>query len=244
MPGLRVLAFHRVIDEPKSYWDISWRSFVALLDDLQATGLPVDAELGDADPARALGALTFDDGTTDHLAVGQELASRGLQGLFFVTSSRVGADGYLDVKQLTRLRDLGHIVGSHAEHHERLEPMSTAQVAREVESSKRALEEMLGIQVRYFAAPGGSSHSGLREQLELNGYLAARSMRWGVHRSRADRWEIPCLPVTAPTVRYGWIATAVATGRLPAGMRALGASKALLPARLKQVLRRATGRSH
>jgi hypothetical protein len=83
----------------------------------------------------------------------------------------------------------------------------------------------------------------LREQLERHGYLATRSMRWGVHRSRADRWEIPCLPVTAPTMRQGWITTAVATGRLPAaGMRALRAGKALLPARLKQVFRRAAGR--
>jgi peptidoglycan/xylan/chitin deacetylase (PgdA/CDA1 family) len=242
MPGLRVLTFHRVIDEPKSYWDISWRSFVALLDDLQETGLPVDAELANANPARALVALTFDDGTTDHLAVGQELASRGLQGLFFVTSGRIGADGYLDVEQLTRLHNLGHLVGSHAEHHKRLELMTTVQVASEVGSSKRALEGMLGIQVRYFAAPGGSSHPALHEQLERHGYLAARSMRWGVHRSSTDRWEIPCLPVTASTMRQGWITTAVAIGRLPAGMWALRAGKALLPARLKQVLRRAAGR--
>ena len=94
--GICLLVVHRVVDQAVRDHDTSWASFRELLEALQ-TGV----RRFTTDPVSEVGstpglALTFDDGSGDHLAIGETLAGRGIRGIFFVSARLVGQPGYLD----------------------------------------------------------------------------------------------------------------------------------------------------
>jgi peptidoglycan/xylan/chitin deacetylase (PgdA/CDA1 family) len=234
-----VLTFHRVVDRRDREHDVSWDSFRAVLDEL--AGMPVVTDLAlDSDGSAAV--LTFDDGTDDHLKVAEELAARALRGIFFVSVDKLGSPRYLAERDVSLLASAGHVIGSHGVSHVRLEQLDPTQLRREVAGSRDRLEELAGREVSCFAPPGGSRHPLLRGELERSGYTSCRSMRWGIHRSRAESLDIPCIPVTELTIARGWVSRALAQRRLPLAMRATYAAKELLPARGRAAVRRRVAR--
>jgi hypothetical protein len=69
-----------------------------LLDVVVRTGNSVETQLASGEPLQKFSvALTFDDGTADHLQVGEELAKRGMRGIFFVSPGMVGTPGRFSV---------------------------------------------------------------------------------------------------------------------------------------------------
>jgi peptidoglycan/xylan/chitin deacetylase (PgdA/CDA1 family) len=244
--SLLVLAFHRVVARRERDHDLTWAAFVDFLDRVGASH-DFQGELDQAPTGRKI-VLSFDDATTDHARVGEELARRGLPGIFFVPTGRLGAAGYLQPEDLAELRARGHTVASHGVTHRLLDTLSPAEVAQEVESSKLELEDLLGVTVAYFAPPGGVAVAGLDAVLARAGYRASRSMRWGVYTSERDRWQIPVLPVTELTVQRGWLDAALATWRVPSVMRAVAAGRRLAPRtlrpRLRSLAHRLGGGSH
>ncbi len=241
--GSCVLAFHRVVDTAERDHDLAWPTFIALLDDLVTAGARFSTSLPATPETRGAVVLTFDDGTPDHERVGRELADRRIAAIFFVSAGLVGADGFLAANAVRALAASGHVVGSHGLTHRRLDRCSEAEVEQEVHRSREVLEAIGGQDVTLFAPAGGIVIDGLGARLEAAGYLAARTMRWGVHADPAERWSIPSLPVTELTVTRGWIASAARHGRLPATMVALRTAKDILPddtrTRLRGVLTRA-----
>jgi peptidoglycan/xylan/chitin deacetylase (PgdA/CDA1 family) len=157
-------------------------------------------QLGDAferrrlDPERLNVALTFDDGLEEHCTVAAPLLDElGLSATFFVPSGAIDLDGAAAAEySATRLRRqktfalmgstevrelAGHPlfeIGGHTVSHPDL--ATVADPAAEVGISKRALEDLSGQPVRWFAYPFGSpSHVSARavEAIERTGYLAA-----------------------------------------------------------------------
>ena len=233
--SLLVLAFHRVVARRERDHDLSWTAFVNFLDRI-AEGHEFVAAL-DPMPAGRKIVLSFDDATSDHAHVGDELARRDLAGLFFVPSGRLGSPGHLTVAELLQLQSHGHTIGSHGVTHRLLDALPPGELTHELEASKADLERILGIGVSYFAPPGGVAARGLDALLEQRGYRASRSMRWGIYTSERDRWEIPVLPVTELTVQRGWLDDALAMWRVPTIMRAVSAGRRLAPATLRPRLR-------
>jgi peptidoglycan/xylan/chitin deacetylase (PgdA/CDA1 family) len=221
------LTFHRIVAEPERDYDVSYRSFDALVDRLAAAGAPFTTEL--ARPVDHALALTFDDGSADHLEVAEALADRSLRCVFFVPSASLGRPGALTADGCRRLVALGHVVGSHARHHAPLAGLTLAELRAQVEKSKAQLEEVTGTSVSTFAPPGGIGHPELPEMLERAGYEASRSTSWGFYRSPEQRWRAPCLPVTEFTLGRGWIDAAVARWSLPAAMRVGSAVRRIVP---------------
>jgi peptidoglycan/xylan/chitin deacetylase (PgdA/CDA1 family) len=233
------LTFHRVVAEPARDHDVSRRSFEALLDRLAATGATFTTELGR--PVDHALALTFDDGSVDHLEVAEALAARDVRALFFVPSASLGRPNELSADDCRQLVTLGHAVGSHARDHAPLARLTRAELRAQVEESKAQLEDVCGTGVSTFAPPGGIGHPALAEELERAGYEASRSTSWGFYRSPEQRWRVPCLPVTEFTLRRGWIDAAVARWSLPAAMRVGSAVRRIVPAPAAARLR---GRLH
>ena len=228
-----VLVFHRVVDVPQRDHDISWAS---LSRTLESIGSGVSGDLRVPFEAREV-VLTFDDGTSDHERVGEVLSELGLRGIFFVPAALIGEAGFLTPGALGKLSAQGHVVGSHGFTNIRLDRLGSADLRHELVSSKRRLQEILGTDVTLFAPPGGSEHRLLVTELRAAGYDASRSVRWGIYRSAAQRWRIPCVPVTEVTVSRGWVAYALANWKLPLTMRALGAGRALVPLRARPAAR-------
>jgi hypothetical protein len=233
--GACVLTLHRVVDRPERAHDVSRGSFDRLLDTLTRRG-PVSVELARPEPGSFV--LTFDDATADHLGVGRQLAERGLQAIFFVPAGLVGRPEHLGEADLRELAAFGHAVGSHAIDHAPLAGLAPEELRAQVAGSKTWLERIVGRPVRFFAPPGGIGHLGLAACLDHAGYEAGRSMRWGFHRTTAQRWRVPCLPVTEYTLRNGWIDQAALRGSLPVAMRAAAAVRAVAPQVVTTRLRR------
>jgi peptidoglycan/xylan/chitin deacetylase (PgdA/CDA1 family) len=226
--GCCVLTFHRIVADVERHHDVSWPSFRALLDRLAATNAALTSEL--RRPLDRTLALTFDDGSEDHLQVAEELATRNLRALFFISSGCIGGRSALTAAGSRRLVALGHIVGSHARDHEPLAPLTRTELRAQVEESKARLEDVVGARVSMFAPPGGIGHTALVEELERAGYEASRTTSWGFYRSPNDRWRISSLPVTEFTLRRGWIDAAAAGWSLPPSMRVAAAVRRVLPA--------------
>lgn len=231
--GQCVLVLHRVVGVRRAVHDLSWDSFVGLLDLIAASGAHVSRDVRPVDSV----ALTFDDATEDHMRVAEELARRGLPATFFVPGGAVGRTGHLDVVALRKLVALGHDVGAHGLRHEPLGRLGDAAVRREVVGSKELLERLLDRPVRLFAPPGGSSHPILEQTLRVSGFSASRSTKWGFFTPLESRWRIPCIPVTEVTLGRGWVAEALATRALPTAMRAAWVFKETAPRRIVRATR-------
>ena len=235
--GLVVLAIHRVVGHPERDHDIGWDDFRSLLDELDPSRLTVS--LG-ADPSTFTDfqlALTFDDATEDHFDVALELERRKMKGVFFVPPAKLGRDSFLSTSHIRAIDEQGHIVGAHGLNHILLRDLSPDDLQRELEDSKRMLEDLLDHPVDLFAPPGGVYGANLAAELAEHGYVAARSMRWGTYRSVDDRWHIPCIPVTSFILRRGWLTRTIRTGRMPAAMRWTWNAKEILPPGLRMFVR-------
>jgi len=238
--GLCVLTFHRVVERCERDHDITRRSFCHLLDAIAAMGTVTDTQLASGESLRKRAAvLTFDDGTEDHLWAGEELARRGLPAIFFVPAGRVGRPGFLPPHRVRGLGAMGIRIGSHGFDHLRLEAgLPPAAIRRELEDSKKFLEDVGGAPVVYFAPPGGLGSRVVRQALGRYGYAASRSMRWGIYESWEARWEIPCIPVTEFTLKRGWVTAALRVGAMPLAMRGAWLVKRLMPSRVRFAVRR------
>jgi peptidoglycan/xylan/chitin deacetylase (PgdA/CDA1 family) len=212
-PGARVLTFHRIGDVAAGRYQVSWRAFSRLLDLIVDLRIAVSAELDPAAACAAAAVLTFDDGTQDHLHVGEELARRSLPGVFFIPSAKLDQAGRLRRSDLGTLRAQGHVVGSHGVRHV---PLLDERIVRsELRESKAWLEDILGEEVLYLAPPGGLYRKNLVDEVRESGYGAARSLAFGVYDSGAQRWRIPSLTVTEAMLNHAWIEAALLHGRLP-----------------------------
>ena len=237
--GICVLTFHRVVGTCERDHDITRQSFRSLLDMAVRSGVSTETQLASGTSLQKFSvALTFDDGTVDHVWVGEELARRGIVGIFFVTPGKVGTVGYLSFPEVLELHALGHVVGSHSFNHIPLhQAMSRQQMQTELGDSKTYLEDALGSDVSYFAPPGGIGYRWLGREIDRFGYQASRSMVWGMYRSLGQRWTIPCVPVTEFTLARGWVRAVLSAHALPLSMKSAWTIKSIAPGRARASVR-------
>ena len=227
-----VLTFHRVVDRLEQDHDLTWDSFRRLTDSVSAS----IADLESPSSARAI-AMTFDDGTEDHLRAAEDLRGRGLPAVFFIPAADIGTSGRLDAAQVHELVSMGHAVGSHGLHHRPLAQIAPEQLREEVRESRARLEAICEEPVVFFAPPGGIGHPALVSTLRSDAYRACRSVRWEIYRDPGQRWEIPCVPVTEYTWQRGWVGYAMERHSLPFRMRLGRTVKDALPAGLVRSIR-------
>ncbi|WP_165977313.1 polysaccharide deacetylase family protein [Nonomuraea diastatica] len=114
---------------------------------------PTSAGPASAEPGGgAVVSLTFDDGLRRQERMARELTERGMAGTFYVHSTRVQADGYLDRAQLARMARAGHEIGGHTRTHARLPELHPDEQRREVCGDRAGLAA-LGFTARSFAYP-------------------------------------------------------------------------------------------
>jgi peptidoglycan/xylan/chitin deacetylase (PgdA/CDA1 family) len=141
------------------HYKLDWDQFNAHLDAIAvATGhAPILAS--DLIEGRAGGdswSITFDDGGSSSVAIGEELARRGWRGHFFVVSSRVGTPGFLDGDGIRALTGMGHLIGTHSVSHPlRMSALTWSDLIEEWTRSASELTELVGEPVTLGAVPGG-----------------------------------------------------------------------------------------
>jgi len=99
---------------------------------------------------------TFDDGGISNLCSAEVLHKLGLKGIFFVPTNYIGKKGFLTEKQILKIRDMGHKIGTHTHFHPMfLNKFSFENQSHEWLKSIEILEKILNDKVCYASAPNG-----------------------------------------------------------------------------------------
>lgn len=105
-------------------------------------------------------------------------------------------DLMMTTDQLKRLGGAaGMEIGGHTVTHPILAKLSDDRAMEEISEGKRAVEKILGREIRYFAYPNGKPGQDYSDEnvkmIFKAGFKAALSTRWGVSNSLTDRWQLP-----------------------------------------------------
>jgi peptidoglycan/xylan/chitin deacetylase (PgdA/CDA1 family) len=186
----RILAYHSISPYRQDVWSVrpdQLQRHLLLLLEAEFTIVGLDqivSRIVDRRPLTGLLAITFDDAYTDFVEHALPILQRlGLQATLFVPVGLVGRTSswsrvaheapIMTVDQLELARDRGIAIGSHSMHHRRLPTVSDEELADEVHSSRRWLEEHLGVGRVPFAYPFGAFGSRERAAVESAGYACA-----------------------------------------------------------------------
>jgi peptidoglycan/xylan/chitin deacetylase (PgdA/CDA1 family) len=156
-----VLMYYRVaaapLDPDEGDYVVPPELFVRQMDLLATEKRAVVLPGGDAPAPGPSVVLTFDDGCASDLStVLPELRARGFRAAFFVNPAHLGAPGFLTWEGLQALADAGMVVGSHGLDHRLLDDLEEAELRRQLEESRAALEKGLRRPVEWLSLPGGT----------------------------------------------------------------------------------------
>lgn len=213
---LRVLTYHRVAPPRRGRYEkltVAPERFVRQMRWLHALGytvsnLDVAPRLAAGEPCavRRPVVLTFDDGFGDLYGhVLPTLVAQRLPAVVYVVTDRERADwtdwggleppALLDRSQLREMAAAGVTIGSHGRTHARLTRCSPRQLLDEVSGSKKAIEDVLGQQIRHFCYPYGRVNDAVAAAVREAGYHTACTTERGSVRPGADVLRLPRLVV-------------------------------------------------
>ena len=141
--------------------------------------------------------LTFNGGYDDAYIAAQHLNGKGLKGVFFVTTDKVGQEGYLDWRQIKKMRSWGMEIGSQGVNGANLAASTDFYITDELSRSKEIIEKELGETIISFAYSAGYTGN-VMEKAQEAGYLFARSNDSGSRYSDKQLYQIPTLRVFFP----------------------------------------------
>ncbi|MEN9360179.1 MAG: hypothetical protein RL095_1714 [Verrucomicrobiota bacterium] len=145
--------------------------------------------------------ITFDDGWREQYEVGLPILEKyNLTATFFVYPGPICENpeeksGYMCWPQLEDLVAAGHEIQSHSWSHPHLGKIPADLARVEMESSRRAIEEQLGITVTSLAYPFGDHNPEVRKMAESAGYTTAVSCYAGVTQSEKTRMHLQRITV-------------------------------------------------
>jgi peptidoglycan/xylan/chitin deacetylase (PgdA/CDA1 family) len=181
--GLAESVSHEVSQSIIRYWlsPTSFRSHLAhirdegfhaaRLDELQKPGSGRVAKLSTV-------VLTFDDGlASDYDIAFPLLAEFGMSAVFFLNTAMIGQAGYLNWSQIAEMQRYGMSIQSHSHRHIDLTVLPNPALDSELNESKRLLEDRLGSQVDFLAAPRGILDRRVVRRALALGYRAVCSTR-------------------------------------------------------------------
>ncbi|MCE9585230.1 polysaccharide deacetylase family protein [Candidatus Nomurabacteria bacterium] len=129
--------------------------------------------------------LTFDDGwKTQYTYAVPILEKYHFTGTFFIISKNTNGS-YMNWDNLKDLTTKGFEIASHTETHPMLTKLDAVKLKKEVEGSKKTLEDKLGIKVTTLAYPNYMQNETVRSAVKSAGYLGARG-GWAKFKNSAD----------------------------------------------------------
>jgi peptidoglycan/xylan/chitin deacetylase (PgdA/CDA1 family) len=160
------LTYHRVTNDHDPYCitEEQLKSHLELLTEHEfvAEGFEqLEARLrGEVMWPSAYAVLTFDDGHKSNMRASELLERYECTATFFLTRDKCGNQpGFIRTPDIRDLRRRGFSLGTHGTTHHKLTHISVRECVQELQESKRWLEDILGEEIRYMAAPGGYINS-------------------------------------------------------------------------------------
>ncbi len=115
---------------------------------------------------------SWDDGTVTDLSLAERLLKYGVKGTFYI--SRRPSQRILDEKDLREL-DQNSELGAHTMNHPDLTRVSLTEARREIEDSKKYLEDLLGHDISMFCYPYGAYNDDVKKMVKDCGFIGART---------------------------------------------------------------------
>lgn len=130
--------------------------------------------------------ITFDDGVSDQYQSGFPILQKyGFSAMFFLKMNNIGKSGRLSWTEIKKMRDAGMEIDSHSVNHDNMAKMDLATMRTELSESKKTLEDNLGIDIKYFAYPGGAYSATTEIETKVAGYLSATTTKHEVYHKIA-----------------------------------------------------------
>jgi len=190
-PHVPILAFHKV--DPRFEWGVTRttpQQFRRILNYLKTTGYQTVSLQDLSDPSHPLPAkpvvLTFDDSYESVYAHAYPaMMEFGFTGTIFIITDYIGALNRWDINlgwltfrhlnwdQILEMKKNGIEFGSHTHRHPDLTRVSDERIERELEYSKKILEERLGEKVPFISFPFGRYNEKIVQKAKEIGYVHA-----------------------------------------------------------------------
>src|SRR5438445_12046388 len=137
-------------------------------------------------PARSPVVLTFDDGrATDYEVAFPLLLAAGVRAEFFVNTATIERAGHLTWSQIMEMHRAGMSFQSHAHDHVLLPGLPERLLRNELQTSKRLIEDRVGLGVDFLATPYGLLDRRVIDTAREVGYQAVcNSLSWPTRPGR------------------------------------------------------------
>lgn len=155
----------------------------ALSEGEDAVWLDHDAfeEILDAIKPRGRTWLTFDDGNASDLDMAlPSLLRRNLKADFFISTGKIGCEGYLDASQVREIANVGMGIGNHGISHTSWRKFDDSGLWNEVKNSKKTLEEIVGKPIDHASCPFGHYDRRVLRALRRAGYSRVYTSDGGI----------------------------------------------------------------
>ena len=115
---------------------------------------------------------SWDDGTVTDLKLAGLLQKYGIRGTIYI--SRIPSEKLLDEQEIKEL-DNSVELGAHTMSHPDLTSVSLSEAKREIEDSKKYVEQLLGHSIFMFCYPYGRYNEGVKKIVKGCGFIGART---------------------------------------------------------------------
>ncbi len=144
--------------------------------------------------------ITFDDGFESNLFAADLLLENKLNAIFFITTSFVGKNEYLDWNQIKEISNSGFEIGSHSHTHCNLRTLTKQKVFDELSISKDILQNKLGIEIKSFSYPYGKKNTYdeiVIDAVKVAGYSVAYTQNGGPINKNINLFKIPRIGINS-----------------------------------------------
>ncbi len=118
--------------------------------------------------------LSFDDSHEEHYSIAaKQMEKYGFRGVFFVMTVAIDKPNYLSHDEIKALSDEGHVVACHTYDHPLVTKLQGEEWTKQIDESKKLLEQITRKPVYYFAYPYGQWNERAIEELKRRGIKAA-----------------------------------------------------------------------
>ncbi len=141
--------------------------------------------------------ISFDDGRMDiYENAFPIMQEHGFTGIFYVLSGGLGDKGLVGVDELQEMAEAGWEIGSHSDSHTDLSIATDDSSYREVVLSRKILEDALGIPIKSFAYPFGTTTDLAGKQVRVAKYESAAGLGYTDSQGPGNLYYLQRRPIS------------------------------------------------